>query len=99
MAGVVIVMFLALGQSRVEQELGYRDPLATSSIGQQTAILDGDDSTKAPGRQGRILSRRNTRLNTRITTSKLATIGRSSGSSLQDRGNGRNRQTAQPTTP
>jgi hypothetical protein len=92
--GLAVAMLLALSQSQVDQGTSYRDPLATSSNGQQTAISDDDDSTKTIAHQGRILSRRNTRLNTRITTSKLATIGRSSGASSRNEKNGQGRQRA-----
>lgn len=90
--GLAVIMLLTLSQSQVNQDSGYRDPLAASDNGRQTAISSDDDSTKTIAHQGRILSRRNTRLNTRITTSKLAIIGRTSGASLRDGENGQNRQ-------
>lgn len=63
-------------QDRAATEQGSRssDQNMKPTVGQQTAIGERDNSTNGRVLNGRILSRRETRLDTRITRGKLTSL-------------------------
>jgi hypothetical protein len=86
MMGWMIVGLLALGvQAGSDATVRGGASITPSSDSQQTVIGEGDYSTSRAPRTGRVLSRRDTRLNTRITRDKLAEVGRLSDRRQRER--------------
>ncbi len=80
----MLLLFVAVTLS--DQSDDGRPQLPTPSTnGQQTAIGDRDNSISGTTSRGRILSRRETRLETRITREKLTAFGQGNEATVTHR--------------